>query len=311
MNFKLNLRLLLLSLTIVALNGESKNSEIYVLPEGLISFDTASLFALASYCAVLYEVGHKKYDCGEECAGASVGTHLQLAYIAPISKSGLLITYNHNLKSIFFQSKGMQELEEIMLGFQIVPENLNENSSFGHAPGIKLHPGFRKINEELRMASMPALLLLSRKYPDYKIVFVGHSLGGGLALLAAVDFYELHGNADRISVYSFGKPRIGNKEWAQYVNQLPFKDRIFRLTRYGDPLPLLPPRYLGYEQEAQGYQLQIDGRVLKCKNDINTGESRDCSFPVWEFDHTVHSHYFKLGHSSCAQSSFWQRYNIL
>jgi hypothetical protein len=295
----------------LALSKGKQQKEIFEMPEDLISFNTASLFALASYCAVLYRDGHKDYDCGYECSGESEGTILEKAYVAPKSKARFLISYNHRLKAIFFQSKGMQDVQEIKKGIQLVPSKLNNRkSSFGHESGIKLHSGFRKINEELRNVSMPALSQISRKYPDYKIVFVGHSLGGGIALLAAVDYYELYGNADRISVYSFGKPRIGNKAWAQYVNRLPFIERIFRMTRYGDPITLIPPKVMGYEQEGQAYQILPDETVIKCKNDPDSGESKDCSYPIWRYNQFNHSKYFELGHIYCDQEGLWQRYNV-
>jgi hypothetical protein len=277
------------------------------LPCGPLSIQTASLYALASYCAILYEKDHKEYDCGYECAGETEGSILALAYTEPKSMTRLLITYNHKLKTIVFQSKGMQDIKEIYKSLQIVTTKLNDKSSFGHEPGIKLHSGFRKINEELRFTSMPTLLRLSRKYPDYKIVFVGHSLGGGIALLAAVDYYELYGNADRISVYTFGKPRIGNNVWAHYVNRLPFVDRIFRMTRYGDPFTLFPPRFMGYEQEMQAYQVQSDGSFLKCKSNSNSGESDECSFPIWKYHLRAHNDYYELKAISCEQFPGWQR----
>jgi hypothetical protein len=281
--------------------GSSLSKTPFSLPESLISFETASLFALGSYCASLYKEGNTEYNCGAECSGAANGTQLVLAYTEPKTKARMIVSYNDKLKSIFFQSKGMQDIKEMLAGFSVLQSKLNENIGFGKVAGIEIHSGFRTVHDELRIATMPKMLKLARDYPDYKIVFVGHSMGGALALLAAVDFFELYGYENRISVYTFGKPRVGNAVWAQYVNQLPFADRIFRLTRHGDPIVLLPPRAFGYEHEFQAYQVQDDGSVLKCDNDVNSGESNECSYPIDSFDLVVHNRYFHLGHTQCEE----------
>merc|ERR1711953_1616954 len=43
------------------------------------------------------------------------------------------------------------------------------------------------------------------------VQITGHSLGGAMAALAAFDLMDLHYHVTR--VYTYGQPRIGNKEW--------------------------------------------------------------------------------------------------
>ena len=42
----------------------------------------------------------------------------------------------------------------------------------------------------------------------------GHSLGGALAVLCALDLQDIYGN---INLYTFGCPRVGNAAFAQYA----------------------------------------------------------------------------------------------
>lgn len=49
---------------------------------------------------------------------------------------------------------------------------------------------------------------LNTKYPHKKIYITGHSLGGALALFAAV---ELSLNYTVTAVYTYGQPRVGNQ----------------------------------------------------------------------------------------------------
>jgi predicted lipase len=83
---------------------------------------------------------------------------------------------------------------------------------------------------------------------------IGHSLGGALATIAAVDSYTFLTNQTKIhsssqfKVYSFGQPRIGNENFAKQVQILLDKGalNITRITAFDDLIPQIPPRFLGY-----------------------------------------------------------------
>ena len=46
-------------------------------------------------------------------------------------------------------------------------------------------------------------------YPEYEVIFTGHSLGGAVANLAAFDFANArHYRSFRL--YTFGQPRVGD-----------------------------------------------------------------------------------------------------
>lgn len=64
-------------------------------------------------------------------------------------------------------------------------------------------------------------------YPSYSIVVTGHSLGGSLASLGGV---SLVSNFPRVPlrVYTFGKPRTGDPDFANLVEKVIGVDNIFR-----------------------------------------------------------------------------------
>ncbi|RCN34479.1 triacylglycerol lipase [Ancylostoma caninum] len=62
---------------------------------------------------------------------------------------------------------------------------------------------------------------MNATYPNYSIMFTGHSLGGALASLASTIY--AHRNPilkDRIHLITFGQPRVGNFEYAETHNRL-------------------------------------------------------------------------------------------
>lgn len=92
------------------------------------------------------------------------------------------------------------------------------------------------------------------KHPNYKLVLVGHSLGGAVAALGGLDFkargWEPH-------VTTFGEPRLGNKKFNTYIDER-FNitahheyNRFHRVTHAGDPVPLLPLAEWGYSMHSE------------------------------------------------------------
>jgi triacylglycerol lipase len=48
------------------------------------------------------------------------------------------------------------------------------------------------------------------KYPTAEIFVTGHSLGGALAVLAAVDIKHNISPESEVILYTYGQPRVGN-----------------------------------------------------------------------------------------------------
>ena len=119
------------------------------------------------------------------------------------------------------------------------------------------------------------------KYPTFQIYFTGHSLGGAMTQLGALDFAQKHPEAvDRLSVYSFGQPRVGNLVFADYLDKQRYSSRNFRVSKYGDPIPYVPPPALGYVHHHTEYQIMPDGQTIReCVSNGKGGESSLCQFP--------------------------------
>lgn len=82
------------------------------------------------------------------------------------------------------------------------------------------------------------LKVIAQHHPENKKIFItGHSLGGALAILAAVDL--LQHQLKPFSVYTFANPRVGTECFADYYVSLDIP--TYRYVNENDLVPMLPP----------------------------------------------------------------------
>lgn len=118
----------------------------------------------------------------------------------------------------------------------------------GWCPGCRVHTGFAGAYGALRGGLLAAL----RDLGCAEVGLVGHSLGGTLAALAAMELRACHGGEVRVTgVWTYGMPRIGNEAFVQaYVAEARAAGAdppMWRLVHGRDLIPRVPPRWLlGY-----------------------------------------------------------------
>lgn len=136
-----------------------------------------------------------------------------------------------------------------------------------------VHAGFMTSWRHTRPHLVPHLDELVKLYPGYQLSLVGHSLGGAVAALAALDFQA---RGWKPQVTTFGEPRIGNDRLTQYLDkafpsncQNGQSEMYRRVTHIDDPVPLLPLSEWGYRMHA--------GEVFISKPDLSP-ELKDLRF---------------------------------
>jgi len=83
--------------------------------------------------------------------------------------------------------------------------------------------------------------MLLNKYNPSKIIITGHSLGGALSSLCALDLTlnPISANQPQITAVTFGSPKVGDEEFAKlYNSSIP---SCYRMILKYDGIPLLPP----------------------------------------------------------------------
>ncbi|EXJ79137.1 hypothetical protein A1O3_08638 [Capronia epimyces CBS 606.96] len=117
-----------------------------------------------------------------------------------------------------------------------------------------VHAGFMASWRNTRCTIVPHVEKALNDYPDYELVLVGHSLGGAVAALAALEF-QARGWTPHVT--TFGEPRIGNLALNRFIDKRfklnitdPENSLYRRVTHVDDPVPLLPLEEWGYRMHA-------------------------------------------------------------
>ena len=252
----------------------------------------------ATYCDSIYK--NKTWKCGQICSSKIVSKTRVIAAIIDEQKQGAVqISINTEQSDIIIAFRGSHTLENVIQNIKFYhskPDWVSEPGAEGKANSSKpeeyrmvnkqtirgkiamVHAGFEQTYARLRGITR-IIKTAAERYPWCKIVFTGHSLGGALSILAAVDFYQTFNFGRRISVYTYGSPRIGNLDWADYVSTLPFAERITRFAFYGDPVVQLPPLWVKYVHHKTQAMVRENASTVPCEYKKGDHESQRCYWP--------------------------------
>lgn len=108
--------------------------------------------------------------------------------------------------------------------------------------GVRFHRGFMAAYFAVR----DALLAKAKAYPEASLIVTGHSLGGAIATIAALDLqYNLVQHTNQpIQLYTFGAPRVGNSALVES-----FRRRVpqsYRFVNGWDLITRVPRFWQGY-----------------------------------------------------------------
>jgi triacylglycerol lipase len=122
-----------------------------------------------------------------------------------------------------------------------------------HPDGGKVHQGF--YGEYLKVINdIKKAVAKHNKKGTKKLWICGHSLGGAMAVLVAMELKPTGG------LYTFGQPRVGNTE---FINKIDFP--YFRYVNNNDVVTSVPPSMGGIWYKHQGHLRYINmyGNIRK------------------------------------------------
>ncbi|PYH88273.1 lipase 2 [Aspergillus ellipticus CBS 707.79] len=131
--------------------------------------------------------------------------------------------------------------------------------------GCEMHSGFHEAWETVSSTITAKVEAAIASYPDYSIVFTGHSYGAALAAIAATVFRNAGYTVD---LYDYGQPRIGNLALADYITDQSMGSN-YRVTHTDDIVPKLPPKLLGYHHFSPEYWITSGNDVTVTDSDVD------------------------------------------
>jgi len=170
--------------------------------------------------------------------------------------------------------------------FQI---NLVPYESFPEC-NCKVHYGFYNSALRVLIQTYNIIKQLVNQYPTYRIIFSGHSYGAAVSQLLSMEIIKY---CYSLQIYNYGQPRVGDKNYSQFVNQkIP---EIYRVVHNKDIVPHVPPNdILGYYHSCQEIFEDKDSNLFDCSK--SNCEDSQCSSQYKLKETNVDDHFIYLDH---------------
>jgi len=170
--------------------------------------------------------------------------------------------------------------------------NFAKQAPYKQVPNAAVHEGFLFAYEKLSPQIISGVNDLIGSKSKVTIYITGHSLGGALATLCAVDLKTLFNDKINVFLYTFGTPRVGNQVFAGFCNSL--TNENWRLVHYADLVPQLPLQRLNFRHEPREVWYNEPFNSFKICD--TTGEDITCSDGLGTEAISIpdHLHYFNI-----------------
>ncbi|KAI3995727.1 hypothetical protein MKX01_007206 [Papaver californicum] len=218
--------------------------------KALFSTAESAMEAWAMLATSLGQQSFIKSEFEKICFLDNESTDTQVAVWRDTSRRRLIIAF-----------RGTEQVrwKDLRTDLMLAPAGLNPERIGGDfKQEIQVHSGFLRAYDSVRNKLM-SIIKLSIGFeddsvegkPKWHIYVTGHSLGGALATLLALELSSSQmakQGAIYITMYNFGSPRVGNRRFVDIYNEK-VKDS-WRIVNHRDIIPTIP-RLMGYCHVAQ------------------------------------------------------------
>ncbi|KAF5465816.1 hypothetical protein F2P56_015788 [Juglans regia] len=215
-------------------------------------FSTAET-AMEAWAMLATSLGHPSFIKSEFekiCFLDNASTDTQVAIWRDFARRRLVIA---------FRGTEQARWKDLRTDLMLVPAGLNPERIGGDfKQEVQVHSGFLSAYDSVRTRIISLIKSaighiddLSEPLLKWHVYVTGHSLGGALATLLALELSSSQlakCRAISVTMYNFGSPRVGNKKFAEVYNRK-VKDS-WRVVNHRDIIPTVP-RLMGYCHVAQ------------------------------------------------------------
>ncbi|PPQ63103.1 hypothetical protein CVT24_005814 [Panaeolus cyanescens] len=230
------------------------------------AFKPYTHFASTAYCKPATTIG---WSCGSNCnanptfvpvASGGDGASVQFWYVG----------YDQNLKSVIVAHQGTDtsKIEALLTDANIVMKTLSTSLFPGISSSIKVHDGFADAHAKTAATILSSVKTALSRSGYTKVTLVGHSLGAALALLDSV-YLPLNLKGVTYRMIGYGMPRVGNQNFADYVDA---NVDVTHINNKKDLVPILPGRFLGFHHPSGEKHIQASNAWIACPGQDNTDD---------------------------------------
>lgn len=207
------------------------------------AYNTHSGLDLAYFSKIAYDpisnIG--AWNCGSCSRYKMTDVNLSITQVKAFTNSSWdmqgYVGYSTSHNAVIVSFRGSSNIKNWISDFDAA------QVGYSRCSGCNVHRGFFNSYNTVASFVKAQVSTLLAKYRNAPIYVTGHSLGGAIAIVAALDIHATYGNS--LKLYTYGEPRVGNAAFASYVNSA-IPD-TFRVVHYADIVPHLPPAASNYK----------------------------------------------------------------
>jgi len=230
------------------------------------AFQPYTLYAAAAYCPPSQTLS---WTCGADCSGNPTfepfasggdGSDTQFWYVG----------WDPTLSSVVVAHQGTDPTSflAILTDVDFILDGLDPTLFPGVPSSVQVHQGFALEQAKTAPEILAAVQTLLEQHSSSSVVLIGHSLGAALALLDTV-YLPLHlPSGTRVRTIGYGMPRVGNQAFANYVDAMD-SDGLTHINNREDPVPVIPPQFVGFVHPSGEVHIQDSGEWLACPGQDN------------------------------------------
>ncbi|KAF7309482.1 Lipase-3 domain-containing protein [Mycena indigotica] len=258
-------------------------------------------FARAAYCSTK---SLTSWTCGEPCKSLGKVNFLQSG-----GDEGLVPLYfiahdpTDNAIVVSHEGTDSKNIVSIINDVKFTMADLNATRFPQFATlGVKVHSGFQDTFERTADGLLAGVLKALESTGVKKVSVTGHSLGAAVGTMTGLWLKQKVDPSVKVTVAGFGLPRGGNQAWADLLDK---EVGVTFMTNQNDPVPTVPPLFLGFQHPQGEIHITDDSQknFIKCAGQDN----ENCATGNSLLSVSVSNHkgpYFEgisFGHSACPE----------
>ncbi|KAF8305292.1 putative lipase [Trypanosoma cruzi] len=224
---------------------------------------TALYYAKAAYCKA-------EAISSWTCVSCASNPGMQKVRVFTNAKHSTQAFVGVNDSMIVVSFRGTRDINNWLHNLDFIPVPYIRDGCVG----CLVHAGFHCELESLWAEMRGYLQELVAGKGIEGILITGHSLGGAMATIAAANLMSqnpLFPSALKVLLYTFGQPRVGNEPFVSWLLASFCRGghESYRVTHKRDPVPHVPPMFVGYLHVPHEVWYDNDGdTVHKNCNDV-------------------------------------------